>query len=129
MGVALAGVAVVTAFLVAHGDRVREHIEAWRYLLSAETRAVLTRKLGGEASTSPLGSDRALRERLAARADRRVIIATHWRDGVYWGSISRGAPASNSSESELLASRGWRLVDLELPRAILADPPALSQIR
>jgi hypothetical protein len=68
-----------------------------------------------------VGDMQGVLESMATHANKPVV--SH-REGKYWGKTRTGiATIEDDWEKDVLISAGWRILELEVPRVIIALPP------
>jgi hypothetical protein len=106
---ATALVAVVVAVLVvAHWDTVRDHVEAWHFQLTRDTRTI-DPSPEGMSERGPAISEKDVLHFVADRL--RCPMILDQRDG-----LNELAFISGNSVRELFENEGWRVLEQRLPR-------------
>jgi hypothetical protein len=118
--IVLAGAGVVGVLMVKHWHSIRDHVEGWAFLLTAETITIrATDKLptsrSGVAESGEL-LDVIVQLTIVAHDRKRSVIAARGKLGF---NLLR---VDNTGELALKA-QGWRFVELLLPRVVLAYAP------
>ena len=125
--------AILAALVLWHWNAVRDHVVGWSLILTETLEAIPPRMpreldaavlppqpvLGGmRVHGEEAESVRDVLESLATHADCPVMSTSE--SGVWDAPVM---PGGWQSDLEVLVSGGWRILELELPRVIVARPP------
>jgi hypothetical protein len=137
---AVLGAGVLGVLVVTHWGTVRDHVEAWWFLVTRETGTIAPGReappvlyMGYSAATDAhiAAEAEAVLGAIASSADRPVIfernlgvvVKNAMAKNTEW-ALSRAADSEEARARVLLTAADWRLVTLQLPRVIVAYPPA-----